>query len=195
MFTGIIEEIGVISSAVKSSNGVRMSISCGICTEGVSIGGSIAVNGACLTAAEIGSDFFSADISQETLKLSNLGKLRPGNKVNLERAARFDSRIDGHIVTGHLDGTGRIQKRTERQGVINFEVALPQSLVRYCVKKGSVAIDGISLTINELTGNVISLLVIQHTIKSTALPEKRVGDILNIETDILAKYVERLFKD
>lgn len=155
-------------------------------------GESVAVNGACLTVLEPSAEGFSADVSPETLERTNLGALKAGDPVNLERALTLSQRLGGHLVSGHVDGVGVI-RRLERQGDYHLlEVAAPASVTRYCIEKGSIAIDGISLTINEVNGSAIACMIIPHTMEATNLGTRRVGDRVNLEADLIGKYVEKL---
>jgi riboflavin synthase len=188
MFTGIIEELGTVERA-----GPRLKIQCRKVIEGSRTGSSIAVNGVCLTALELDRESFSADLAPETLRRSNLGHLRAGSKVNLERPLALSDRLSGHIVQGHVDGVGELRS-LEALGDDNWwmEVRIPPELDRYLVYKGSIAIDGISLTIAELRGDLLAVTIIPHTHQSTTLGTRKPGDALNLECDILAKHVEKL---
>lgn len=188
MFTGIIEELGTVERA-----GARLQVRCREVLAGLKAGSSIAVNGACLTAVEIEPAAFVADIYQETLRVTNLGDLRPGSVVNLERALAAAGRLDGHLVQGHVDGTGEIAA-LERVGGENWRlrVRYPRELDRYLVLKGSIAIDGISLTVAALEGLELAVAVIPHTYQHTNLHRRRPGERVNLECDLLAKYVEKL---
>jgi riboflavin synthase len=188
MFTGIIEELGVVERA-----GARLKIVCNKVLEDSREGSSIAVNGVCLTAVDLDSHSFSADLAPETLRRSNLADLRAGSQVNLERPLSPSGRLSGHIVQGHVDGTG-VLLSLEELGDNNWwmRVQIPPELDRYLVYKGSIAIDGISLTIAELNGNVLAVTVIPHTYQNTTLGSRKPGDRLNLECDMLAKHVEKL---
>ncbi len=191
MFTGIIEELG----AVASLHGGRLVVRCSTVRQGLTEGASIAVNGVCLTAVDLRPDTFSADLAPETLRRSNLGDLRPGSRVNLERPLSVNGRLDGHIVQGHVDGTGELLS-LEALGDENWwlRVRIPAGLDPFLVFKGSIAIDGISLTIAALEGDVLSVTIIPHTYRNTTLSGYRPGARLNIECDILAKHVEKLLR-
>ena len=192
MFTGLIEEVGRVAALKREGGAARLVVAATFPAADVALGDSIAVNGACLTVTAIGGGSFSFDVSPETLDRSTLGQLAPGAAVNLERALQLSDRLGGHIVTGHIDCTAQISARRDEAGNIVFAFRLPAEHVRYVVAKGSVAIDGISLTVNEVTGDVFSVNVIPHTASRTTLEKRRPGDVVNIETDILGKYVERL---
>jgi riboflavin synthase len=190
MFTGIIEELGTVVSA-----GARLSVQCSAVLGDTSAGDSIAVNGVCLTAAELRPDSFSADLAPETLKRSNLGELRPGSCVNLERPLSPKDRLDGHIVQGHVDGTGEFLA-LDSLGGDNWwlRIRVPDELDPYLVYKGSIAIDGISLTIASIESGVLSATIIPHTFRNTTLGGYRPGARVNLECDILAKHVEKLLR-
>src|SRR6185369_5696323 len=185
MFTGIVEELGSVERA-----GARLKIQCRKVLEGSQTGSSIAVNGVCLTAVDLDGASFSADLAPETLRRSNLGYLRVGSKVNLERPLALSDRLSGHIVQGHVDGVGELRS-LEPLGDDNWwmEVGIPPELDRYLVYKGSIAIDGISLTIAKLRGDIMAVTVIPHTYQNTTLGTRKPGDKLNLECDMLAKHV------
>ncbi len=192
MFTGIIEEKGVVSAVKKGTVSSRITIRAGIVTEDIHLGDSIAVNGVCLTASAISDNTFTADVMAETLRKSNLGRLYPGDHVNLERAMLMGGRFGGHIVSGHTDGTGKIKSMEREENAVWVTVEPQIELIRYIVKKGSVAIDGISLTVAAADENTFSVSVIPHTGSETTLLEKQPGDIVNIECDVIGKYVEKM---
>jgi riboflavin synthase len=192
MFTGIIEEVGVVERLVLRTAGGRLRIRCQKVLEDMAGGASLAVNGVCLTAVEPQAGFFTADVAPETLSRTNLGGLAPGAAVNLERPLTPSGRLDGHIVQGHIDGAGEfLSARSVGDGNWWMEVRAPAELDRYLVFKGSVALDGVSLTIASMRQQVVAVAVIPHTWKQTNLHERRRGDRVNIECDILAKYVEK----
>lgn len=194
MFTGIIEETGELIRLIQGSDSAVLTIRARKVLEGTSVGDSIAVNGVCLTVTRIDASGFDADVMPETLRRSSLGKLSAGSRVNLERAMAADGRFGGHIVAGHVDGTGIIRDiRTERNAVV-YNVAADPGLLRYVVEKGSIAIDGISLTVAAVTERELTVSVIPHTREVTNLRERKTGDIVNLETDIIGKYVERLLQ-
>ena len=190
MFTGIIEELGLVESS-----GTRLSIGCSRVLSDLTLGASIAVNGVCLTAVEIRSDGFTADLAPETLERSNLGDLKTGDRVNLERPLTLQARLSGHIVQGHVDGTGTLEALREL-GDGNWEllVRVPPDLDRFLVYKGSIAIDGISLTVASVKDGVVTVAIIPHTYEATNIGGRRVGERVNIECDILAKHVARLLE-
>ncbi len=191
MFTGIIEEIGTVFSLRKASKSARISIIAEQIFEDMKLGDSIAVNGVCLTVAEFGGKVFTADIMNETLSRSSLGELKAGSKVNVERAMRADGRFGGHIVSGHIDGTGRIVSMKNEGSAVRIEVAAPERVMKYVVEKGSVAIDGVSLTVAGVVDSGFTVSLIPHTGKSTVLLDKKPGETVNLENDIIGKYVER----
>ncbi len=193
MFTGIVEELGAVIELQPRQTGARLAISCFAILKDAAVGSSIAVNGACLTAVELSEHHFSADVAPETLRRTNLGALRPDSAVNLERPLRADSRLDGHFVLGHVDGTAEIVS-LEALGNENWwlRIRVPKELTRYIVSKGSLAVDGISLTIAEVAGDVAGFTIIPHTYEHTALHAYRAESLVNVEVDILAKHVEKL---
>ncbi len=193
MFTGIVEELGEVTGLDAKEAGARLRIRCSAILEDASVGSSIAVNGTCLTATEINGNEWVADVAPETLKRTNLGALKPGSLVNLERPLRASSRLDGHFVLGHVDATGDVVS-LETLGNANWwlRVRVPRELTRYIVSKGSVAVDGISLTVAEIADDLVSFTVIPHTYRHTALHDRRAGSPVNVEVDILAKHLEKL---
>lgn len=194
MFTGIIEEIGEMVRVEASSTSGKIELKADKVLEDTKIGDSIAVNGVCLTVIELKGDGFVADVMPETLKRSNLGQLSPGSRVNLERAMAMNGRFGGHIVSGHIDGTGAIEKVWREQNAVWYTVHTPKELMRYIVEKGSIAIDGTSLTVAKVTEESFSVSIIPHTLGETILGEKKAGDAVNLENDIIGKYVERLMQ-
>ena len=188
MFTGIIETVGVVAKCDASS----LLIKAEKILTGTQIGDSIAVNGVCLTVTKLTEGGFWADVMPETLSRSNLGKLTSGSPVNLERAMPVEGRIGGHIVSGHIDGTGKITKIQNDGNAVRFWIEAAPSILQIIVEKGSVAIDGISLTVASVSGTDLSVSVIPHTLGETILGSKRIGDTVNLENDIIGKYVERL---
>ena len=193
MFTGIIEELGYVEALDLHAAGARLSIRCALVLSDLTLGASIAVNGVCLTAVDIRQDGFSADLAPETLARTNLPDLHPGDAVNLERPLMLQSRLSGHIVQGHVDGTGTLESLRDA-GDGNWELAVraPRDLDRFLVYKGSIAIDGISLTIASVNECVVKVAVIPHTYQATNLAARKPGDRLNIECDVLAKHVDKL---
>jgi riboflavin synthase len=193
MFTGIVEELGHVASMEKHTTGARLTIQCSGVLHDATLGASIAVNGACVTAVQLGPDYFSADLAPETLKRTNLGALQSGSPVNLERPLRANSRLDGHFVLGHVDSTAEILSLDDL-GKDNWwlRIRVPAELTRYIVSKGSLAVDGISLTVAEVEGDVVSFTVIPHTYEHTTLHAYRPGAWVNLEVDILAKHIEKL---
>ena len=192
MCTGIIEETGSVESIVQNGDSAVITINASKVLENTNIGDSIAVNGVCLTATSITGGRFSADVMAETLRRSSLGKLSHGSRVNLERAMAANGRFGGHIVSGHIDGTGTIRSMEREANAVWVEIAASETLLKYIVEKGSIAIDGISLTVAKLTNDSFSVSVIPHTGEETTLLKKNKGDIVNLENDIVGKYVERL---
>jgi riboflavin synthase len=192
MFTGIIEELGSIRSIEKRGEGARLVVEAHIVTDGTTEGDSIAVNGVCLTAIDVRADSFSADGSSETLQRSTLGQLRSGSAVNLERAVTPTTRLGGHIVQGHVDARGRFLGADEHGGSWTVRIGYPKDIARYLVFKGSVSVEGISLTIAALTDEFFEIAVIPKTWDVTNLSRLRPNDAVNIEVDVLAKYVERM---
>lgn len=192
MFTGIVEEKGKVITLEKSGDSCVLKIAANVVTEGLAIGDSVAVNGVCLTAVSVSDSHFCADVMNQTLKMSSLGALKPQSSVNLERAMAANGRFGGHIVSGHIDGVGKITAIRRDANAVWYTISASSELMRYIVAKGSVALDGISLTVAELDSGSFSVSLIPHTAKSTVLGEKRVGDTVNIENDVIAKYVEKL---
>lgn len=192
MFTGIIEELGSIRATNAVGGGVRIEVSASVVTEGTVDGDSIAVNGVCLTALAVRADGFSADVSQETLDRSTLSRLAVGSKVNLERAVTPSTRLGGHIVQGHVDGRGEFLSAIESGGFWTVTIGFPSEMARYFVYKGSIAVEGISLTIAKLDEESFDIAVIPKTWKSTNLSTLKLGDAVNLEADVIAKYVERM---
>ena len=195
MFTGIIEETGKVADLSDSGDFRTIRVRGQAIFDDLRLGSSIAVNGVCLTARSVESNVFSAEMSRETLDRTSLGSLKMGAIVNLERPMRGDSRFGGHIVQGHVDGVGRIRSFTRDGDAWNLVVEYPEGGSRYIVEKGSIAVDGISLTVASLQGsNVFSVAIIPHTFENTNLKASRAGDPVNLEFDVLAKYVENLIK-
>ena len=192
MFTGIIEELGSVRSIEERGENARIVIAARIVTEGTNHGDSISVNGVCLTALDIQPDSFAADVSRETLLRSTLGRLRPGSPVNLERAVTPATRLGGHIVQGHVDARGRFTSVEDHGESWTVKIAFPKEIARYLVFKGSVAVEGISLTIAGLTDDHFEIAIIPKTWEVTNLSHLKPGDEVNLEVDVIGKYVERL---
>ncbi len=193
MFTGIIEAVGTVKSIEKRGAFGRIRISAAMDLTGVKPGDSIAVDGACLTATGVSDGCFTADLSDETLRVTTLGELAAGSRVNLELALTFSKPLGGHLVTGHIDGVGSIRRKVKKGESMDIEVAVPGPLMSQVVKKGSVAVDGVSLTVAELTADGVTIAVIPHTLEKTTLASKPEGARVNIETDLIGKYVEKYF--
>lgn len=192
MFTGIIEELGKIASLNKHAKGARIKISAQTVTEDANEGDSIAINGVCLTALDISARSFVADVSQETLDRSTIGDLRVGSDVNLERAVTPSTRLGGHIVQGHVDGRGEFLQAIQEGDFWTVRIGFPSEIGQYLVYKGSISVEGISLTISKLTDNCFEIAVIPKTWELTNLSTLKKGDAVNLEVDIIAKYVERI---
>jgi riboflavin synthase len=192
MFTGIVEELGEVEALTDLGDSVRLRVRGPLVVGDAGHGDSIAVNGVCLTVVESGDGAFTADVMRETLDRSSLGALRPGDPVNLERSLRLDGRLGGHVVQGHVDGTGTVLERTPSSHWEVVRVSLPADLARYVVLKGSVAVDGVSLTVSALDDESFSVSLIPTTLELTTLGHAPVGALVNLEVDVLAKYVERL---
>ena len=192
IFTGIIEELGVVKSiAINGASGC-ITIKAKKVLEGTQLGDSIAVNGTCLTVTSINSDGFSADVMAETVKRTSLSQVGKGDLVNLERAMILNGRFGGHIVSGHIDATGKILGIREDDNAVWYRIGADYKILKYIVEKGSVALDGISLTVAEVRSDSFSVSVIPHTRANTTLTHKKIGDIINIETDCIGKYIEKL---
>ena len=192
MFTGIIEEVGSVASIRKGAHSCVLTVNASRVLEDVHLGDSIATNGVCLTVASFTSHSFSADVMHETLNRSSLGSLHIGSPVNLERAMLAGGRFGGHIVSGHIDGVGTISSIKEDDNAVWYTVEAPSNILRYIIEKGSITLDGISLTVAKVTNSNFSVSIIPHTRAQTNLASKKVGDVLNLENDLVGKYVERL---
>ncbi|MEJ8645181.1 riboflavin synthase [Streptomyces sp. MS1.HAVA.3] len=192
MFTGIVEELGEVTAVEQLQEASRFRLRGPLVTEGAKHGDSIAVNGVCLTVVETAEGEFTADVMQETLNRSSLGALTEGSRVNLERPMALGGRLGGHLVQGHVDGTGEILSRTPSEHWEIVKVALPENLSRYVVEKGSITVDGVSLTVVEAAADWFTISLIPTTLALTTLGIKQPGDPVNLEVDVLAKYVERL---
>lgn len=194
MFTGLITEIGTVTAISRGATSAIFTIKAPASVAGLAVGDSIAVNGVCLTATSISADSFTADVMVQTLALTSLVALDNGSVVNLELAARLDARMGGHIVQGHVDGTGTVLQIAPGEKWVQLDLAVPENLMKYVVAQGSITLDGVSLTVGALADgtNIVTVWLIPETLAQTNLSSKVVGDLLNIEVDILAKYVERL---
>ena len=192
MFTGIVEELGSVKALRREAGAARLTISASTVLGSTAIGDSICVNGVCLTVVDMNKSDFSADVAVETLKVTNLGELKIGARVNLERALQLSARIGVHLVSGHVDAVGRIRERREEGNGWRIFIDAPEAVLRYVIKKGSIAVDGISLTVADVDPSGFSIAMIPHTAKLTTLGFKKAGDSVNLETDIIGKYVERL---
>ncbi|AMV72184.1 riboflavin synthase [Desulfuromonas carbonis] len=192
MFTGLIEDLGTVRELRPSGTGARLTVATAIPWNELVLGESIAVNGICLTVVAIDRGAFAVDVSPETLQRSTLGRLASGNRVNLERALRLGDRLGGHLVSGHIDGTGEVVARVPDSNAIRFTIGCGGNLSRYIVPKGSVAIDGISLTVNQVEGDRFEVSIIPHTLAMTTLKHREPGARVNLEVDVIGKYVERL---
>ena len=193
MFTGIIEGRGKVIKIEYRGQEERVTVGLPLHLTEVQVGDSINVNGACLTVVKIKGQVVELDLSRETLERTVLGELREGDQVNLERALKLSDRLGGHIVTGHIDGIGVIVDKRKERDFIQLRLKIPESVLKYVVEKGSIAIDGISLTVNECQGEEVQITLIPYTIEKTTLKDKKAGDRVNLEADILGKYVEKLF--
>ncbi|HYL52762.1 MAG TPA: riboflavin synthase [Acidimicrobiia bacterium] len=193
MFTGIVEELGRVRAVIPNADGARVEIDATTVLDDATLGASIAVNGCCLTVVDIGEGWFAADAVVETLRRTTLGKLAAGDPVNLERPLRLADRLGGHLVQGHVDGTGSLHAREPlSDGSVRVRVDAPGQIMRYVVHKGSITVDGISLTVAAVHDDGFSVAVIPHTLAVTTLGARAVGEPVNLECDVLAKYVERL---
>lgn len=194
MFTGLIEDMGIVRELRRGGSSVRLTVGTKIPISELHLGDSVAVNGTCLTVVATGNDSFSADVSPESLERSTLGELSAGSRVNLERALRLSDRLGGHLVSGHVDAIATISERFQDSNAIRFTFRLPAAVNRFVAEKGSVAIDGISLTVNAVTDETFAVAVIPHTLAMTTLQEKKTGDRVNVETDLVARYIARLLR-
>lgn len=191
MFTGLVEEIGIIKQISPFSSGSRISISASKVLEEVQLGDSIATNGICLTVTSFDQASFTVDVMPETMRHSSLGDLMPGDRVNLERALSLGDRLGGHMVSGHIDGTGRIENLTREDNAHWISIAAPPEILRYIIPRGSIAIDGVSLTVHHLDNKIFKVSIIPQTKEMTTLLNKNIGDRVNLECDMIGKYVER----
>ena len=193
MFTGIVEETGIIKKFEISGHSGEITIKAEKVLEGTQLGDSIAVNGICLTVTSLGSDYFTADVMAETVRRSSLKEASSGDSVNLERAMAADGRFGGHIVSGHIDGTGTITELFREENAVWITISAKPELLKYIVEKGSVCLDGVSLTVASVSDTDFKVSVIPHTGSETTLLRKKIGSTINIENDILAKYIEKIF--
>ena len=194
MFTGIVEEMGVLKSIRKGAHSAILEIQAKVVLEDIHLGDSIAVNGVCLTATSFSPTGFTADVMHETLNRSSLASLRPGHRVNLERAMAANGRFGGHIVAGHVDGVGHVANIHRDDTAVWYTVHAGPEILRYVVEKGSITIDGISLTVAAVDGEGFSVSTIPHTVAQTNLNQRRRGDPVNLETDVVGKYIEKLLR-
>jgi len=189
MFTGIVEEKGKIKSIQQGSKSIRLTIEADVVLKGIKIGESVAVSGVCLTVIDIFSDGFASDVMPETLRMTAFSNLKIGDVVNLERAMRADGRFGGHMVAGHIDGTGTIADIKREDNAVWLKITASPDILKYVIDKGSIAIDGISLTVAEIEKDYLSVSLIPHTIKETSLLRKNIGDAVNLECDLVGKYI------
>ncbi len=194
MFSGIVEEMGAVQAIEKGLTGAKFSILASAILDDLQVGDSVSVSGACLTVTTIEDQSFLVDVSKETLNCTNFGTIAIGTPLNLERAMKLNARMSGHLVTGHVDGIGMLRAREQDGNAIYLTVEALEDIMRYCVPKGSITIDGISLTINSVTDNLFSVAIIPHTANVTTIGLKQIGDSVNLESDLIGKYVERLLQ-
>lgn len=195
LFTGLVEEIGKILKISKGINSSKISIIAKKVLDNIKLGDSIAVNGTCVTVVDFKENFFTVDVMAETLRMSNLRNVKTGSRVNLERALKLGERLGGHIVSGHIDGTGKIVNIYDEDISTWVEIETSSALLKYIVLKGSVALDGVSLTVADISENSFSISLIPHTKGETILHYKKIGDIVNIECDLIGKYVEKMLEN
>lgn len=195
MFTGIIEEIGTIKHIVHGEKSAKLTIAGKVVLEGTKLGDSIAVNGVCLTVTRLAGTEFTADVMAETLRRSSLGQLQPGGRVNLERAMAADGRFGGHMVSGHIDGTGIITSLKQEDNAIWVTISTKPALLRYIVEKGSITIDGVSLTVAMVDHHGFQVSLIPHTARETVLLSRGIGAVVNLENDVIGKYVEKFLRE
>ncbi|MBX5437357.1 MAG: riboflavin synthase [Alicyclobacillaceae bacterium] len=192
MFTGLVEETGIVERLEPQGQGAHIHIAASVVTDGLRLGDSVAVNGACLTVVRLTGRGFAADAVPETLRRTNLGRLRPGSRVNLERALRLGDRLGGHLVSGHVDAVGTLSRQQPEGSAVVLTYQVPRALMRYIAPKGSICVDGVSLTVMDVAGDSFRVSVIPHTAAHTTLLDGPLGKLVNLETDVIAKYVERL---
>jgi riboflavin synthase len=195
VFSGIVEEMGAVRALVKTLVSARLTILARTVMDDLPVGASISVNGACLTVVQRDEKEFTVDVSPETMGVTNLGQLSAGSPVNLERAMKLNERIGGHLVTGHVDGVGTIRERRQEGNGTAITIEAPPEVLRYCVPKGSITVDGVSLTVNEVTSRFFSVMIIPHTATMTTLGIKQAGQTVNLESDLIGKYIERLLQE
>ncbi len=194
MFTGLVEEMGTVRERTPSAAGARMVIACDVVRDGLAIGDSVSVNGACLTVVHMDEDAFAVDCVEETLRRTSVGDRQAGDRVNLERAMRVGDRLGGHIVQGHVDGTGTIRSITPEGDGVLMSISAPDEVLRYVVEKGSITVDGVSLTVASREPDGFTIALIPHTMQATTLGPDAVGRRVNLEADVVAKYVEALVR-
>jgi len=194
MFTGIIEEVGIVKSVTSHGIGKRITIECTEVLSDTKLGDSISTNGVCLTVTDISKNSFSADVMPETMRMSNLGAFRNGSQVNLERALSLSTRLGGHIVSGHIDCIGKVLSFKTESNAVWVTISIPRDMSKYVIQKGSITLDGISLTVADIQHEIVKVSIIPTTKDETTLLKKNVGDIINVECDVIGKYVEKLFK-
>ncbi len=192
MFTGIVEEIGVVRNISRGANGATLTVECSTILEDIKIGDSVSINGVCETVVSFDSKSFVVQISDETLSVTNFSKIKNGDFVNLERALMLNSRLGGHIVSGHIDTQAQIVSIEKLADFYNISLRLPNEILKYVVYKGSIAVNGISLTVADIENNICKIAIIPHTFNNTNFKYLNIGDFVNIETDILARYVEKM---
>ena len=192
MFTGIVEELGTVAAIEDQGDALRLTVRATTALDGTILGDSIAVNGCCLTVAAADGDTWTADVMQETLDMTSLAGVVPGDRVNLERAVTADKRLGGHLVQGHVDGVGTVVRRSPSEHWEVVEVSLPADLARYVVPKGSICVDGVSLTVVDVGADSFTVSLIPETLTRTTLGTRRPGDRVNLETDVIARHVEKL---
>ena len=195
MFSGIVEEMGVVKTFERNFGGAHLLILAETILSDLKVGESVSVSGVCLTTVQVHERDFLVDVSTETLNVTSIGSLAAGVAVNLERAMKLSERIGGHLVSGHIDGVGTLRDRQQDGNSIILTFDVPESILRYCIQKGSIAIDGVSLTINQILEKSLVVAIIPHTAKLTTLGLKQPGDFVNLESDLMGKYVERLMQN